>query len=750
MNPPAVPPSTDTGLIAWLEETRIALPLRGVEAHFELTGDLLDVEIDQIYHQNHAFALNVIYSFPLPSGAAVYRCEIRVNERIVSAKIVPLEEARRIAATKKAEGYRTALVETVRDNLFELNIGNLAPGDIVVIRLAYLQSIDRDGGPGEASFRIPMTPGVRYIPGVPLLRRNSGAGAWDDTDEVPDASRISPPRIDALHSDAAYCALHGKVHPAGWEIESFTSPSHPLIVRCEDGLLSISLVDGGVVPDRDVVLRMRTSAHELERFGWSCKHDGHQYGLVRLVAPSPDPQATEEARDFFFLVDRSGSMAGVKWRACVQAFREFLRRMGPLDRACVTFFADAFQDLAERPLPAGAILVEPEVTGLEQMPPDGGTNLLPALRHALEVQARHRSPEREPIFVVITDGQVGNEEAILELLSSQQGKVRVYTFGIDHAVNDAFLRRLAEDHGGKAILATPEDDIPGLVSGVARKLGTAVVRNLRVESPWEAASSRSLALWQGDAAMLPVRTSAILSEVVVVGNSAVDGAEVRFQIPLRPASGAAPRLLWQRERISSWDRDGHSEEATKLACEANLLSRQTAFVAWDEAERVMVPGPHLDIYQPSFMPAACMGVTRPMPKATVRLSALLPIPLCRPSFPPAAAAAAPPAPMAASSLAPLAAAPSDPLGWQAQLPTLLDLDGAAAIRLTDWLEQWLWAEPEHAKERQRILQELIAELRAAGTAKARIDRFSHWVDHSVEPPIREAIQRALDAGNPAV
>jgi Ca-activated chloride channel family protein len=44
---------------------------------------------------------------------------------------------------------------------------------------------------------------VRYIPGAPLLRSNSGKGAVDDTDQVPEASRISPPRIDQLHPDAA-------------------------------------------------------------------------------------------------------------------------------------------------------------------------------------------------------------------------------------------------------------------------------------------------------------------------------------------------------------------------------------------------------------------------------------------------------------------------------------------------------------------------------------------------------------------
>jgi len=64
-----------------------------------------------------------------------------------------------VAAEKKAAGHRTALVESVRENLFELALGNLAPGDTVVVRLCWFQTLDTAGH--DRSFRIPFTPGVR-------------------------------------------------------------------------------------------------------------------------------------------------------------------------------------------------------------------------------------------------------------------------------------------------------------------------------------------------------------------------------------------------------------------------------------------------------------------------------------------------------------------------------------------------------------------------------------------------------------
>ena len=160
-------PSKAFGLIAWLEETRVHLPLKAVECRFSVCGELLNVEMDQVFHQNNLQAVDCLYSFPLPSTAAVYKCEMHVNGRLIEAKVEEQEEARRIAKEKKAAGFRTGLVELERDNLFTLSLGNLQPNDLVVVRLAYFQTLTRLKD--WTSFNIPFCPGVRYIHGPGAL-----------------------------------------------------------------------------------------------------------------------------------------------------------------------------------------------------------------------------------------------------------------------------------------------------------------------------------------------------------------------------------------------------------------------------------------------------------------------------------------------------------------------------------------------------------------------------------------------------
>src|SRR6187401_2650614 len=124
--------SPDFGLIAWLEDTRVALPLKGLECRFEVTGTVACVELDQIYHQDTDLALDCTYTFPLPAGAAVYRCELHVNGRLIRAKVEAKDEARRIFREQKAAGRRAALVETERENLFTLTLGNVQTEDVIV------------------------------------------------------------------------------------------------------------------------------------------------------------------------------------------------------------------------------------------------------------------------------------------------------------------------------------------------------------------------------------------------------------------------------------------------------------------------------------------------------------------------------------------------------------------------------------------------------------------------------------------
>jgi Ca-activated chloride channel homolog len=586
------------GLIAWLEQTRVILPLKGVECRFTVCGELLGVEIDQIFHQNNPQALDCLYSFPLPGDAAVYRCELHVNGRVIRAKVEEVEQARRLFQEKKAAGHRAALVEQERPNLFTLSLGNLQPNDVVIVRLAYFQTLTRLGD--WTSFNIPFCPGVRYIPGAPLLRAPSGRGVVDDTDQVPDASRITPPRMDRLHPDAAYLSVEGTVeHPRG-EVRDISSSSHPVLVRDGEKASTITLADNTAVPDSDFALRWtEVKPQELAPMGWVLREEGQSYALLRLVAPEVAATEDTEGQDVYFLVDRSGSMEGLKWQKAVQSFHEYLKVLGPKDRVWATFFESGFIDLAEKPLPATALLADRGVATLEKLGATGGTELLPALNHVLDKVTEH-SASRRASLLLITDGQVGNEAEIIRVMKHHP-QLRMHTFGIDTAVNDAFLKQLAAQQRGTCCLVMPQDDIVGTIARLGDRLRRPVLTQLNLDGGWEWAGAPARDLHAGEVLSVPVRSSGISEAVTVMGRAA-DGQPRTYEFKLEQTNLPALRLLWARRQIEHHLSQREREAALTLAKAHNLVCDGAAFIAWDEAEKVAVSAPERLLYQPAMQP----------------------------------------------------------------------------------------------------------------------------------------------------
>ena len=583
------------GLLAWLESTRVMLPLKGIECSFNVCGEVVNVELDQIFEQNNSQPLDCLYTFPLPAGAAVYRCEMHVNGRVIRAKVEEREAARQIAEEKKAAGFRTALVEMERDNLFTLSLGNVQPGDLVVIRFAYFQTITRLED--WASFRIPFCPGVKFISGVPLLRDPKGRGVADDTDQVPDASRISPPRISALHADAAYLTVSGRIEHAA-DISGLSSPTHVVLVKPEEKASLVAVADQAAVPDSDFIVRWTENVTEtVKTAGWMTHANGETYALVRFRAPQVEVATDNYAQDVYFLIDRSGSMAGIKWQKAVEAFRAFLGIMGSNDRIWASFFDDSVRDYSDK-LESPAVLASDRVfRRIEALDTGGGTQLLPALDHILTRIQAH-SNERTHCLVVITDGQVGNESAILNSLAKHRS-LRVHIFGIDVAINDGFLQKLAAQHSGSSVLLSPNDDIVGAVSRLAKRLRRPVLTSIQVDSPWECATGELPDLFCAEVLALPLRCrSNVGGGTVNLRGTLPDGTEGRFQAQLVNTKAEAVPLLWAKRRIDLLLVRGDAKAAIALAKASNLVCEGTAFIGWDESEKVQVSS--REIYQPAM------------------------------------------------------------------------------------------------------------------------------------------------------
>jgi Ca-activated chloride channel family protein len=296
--------------------------------------------------------------------------------------------------------------------------------------------------------------------------------------------------------------------------------------------------------------------------------------------------------------------------AARRAAARMLDTLGDADRFAVLAFDNAVEHPpaldGERLVPASDRNRFRAVEFLAAVEARGGTEMAEPLRQAVErLAAAAEGPDRERVLVLVTDGQVGNEDQLLGLLAPRLGDVRVFTVGVDTAVNDAFLKRLAGLGGGACELVESEDRLDVVMERIHRRVGTPVLTDLVVESAGLAIDPDSLSpsAPPGAAQRLPVlfagaplvvtgRWHGRAEGALTVRGREASGREWRTEVPATPGANQALTAVWARGRL----RDLEDAYAAGRAVDQDLerrivatslrfgvLCRFTAFVAVDTA-----------------------------------------------------------------------------------------------------------------------------------------------------------------------
>ncbi len=93
--------------------------------------------------------------------------------------------------------------------------------------------------------------------------------------------------------------------------------------------------------------------------------------------------------------------------------------------------------------------------------------MLKALRHVLDVAI---SPGLRRDIILITDGEVGDEDAILSSVKKAGQGVRFFTVGIGYGPNEYLIKECARRSGGVYELIAPGGRIGPRVLGLYRRM----------------------------------------------------------------------------------------------------------------------------------------------------------------------------------------------------------------------------------------------------------------------------------------
>ncbi|MCB1772352.1 MAG: marine proteobacterial sortase target protein [Gammaproteobacteria bacterium] len=566
-----------------------------------VTGLLVRVRVQQRFRNPADSWVEGVYRFPLPDDAAVDHLTMRYAGRLVEGEIQPRQQARREYEQARTEGRGASLVEQQRANLFSTAVANIPPGETVDITIEYQHVAQWQDD--TFSLRFPMVVAPRYVPGRPLpadVERSATSAGWiRATDQVPDAAQISPPVVAGAGRSLNPVSLAVELH-AGLELATLDSPYHPVDIETPAfGHYRVTLQDTEAVADRDFVLRWQprldgVPGAALFTETWRDRH----YNLLMVMPAQQDDLAAQGrlVRELVLVVDTSGSMHGDSLAQAKSALQTALSTLRPSDHFNIIQFNNSVASLFGDAEPASEQALAEARRYIRQLRADGGTEMEPALLRALRAPTE-QGRLRQVVFV--TDGAVGNEQALFETISRHLGDSRLFTVGIGSAPNALFMNQAARFGRGTATFIGRVGEVGEKMSTLLRQLGSPQMADLAVT--WLGADGQPLAtdnvlqmparlpdLYAGEPLVVAVQSREMPAEAKVSGR--LGGRDWQSRLALGEGlRDAGIHVLWARRRIDDLQAalvqgeqvDSVREAATDVALEHHLVSRYTSLVAVD-------------------------------------------------------------------------------------------------------------------------------------------------------------------------
>jgi Ca-activated chloride channel family protein len=441
---------------------------------------------------------------------------------------------------------------------------------------------------------------------------------------VPDASRISPPVLLPGFPNPVRLGLSVEAPISSLKPGDFRSSLHT-VVESEDNHTKLFRLQPGDRLNRDFILRFRV-AHEriVSSLALQPDREGAE-GTFLLTLVPPAANGHIRPRDIVFVLDRSGSMGGWKMVAARRALARMVDTLGDRDRFTVLAFDDRVEtppDSAGRLVPATNRLRYRAVEFLAKIEARGGTEMAEPLNRAVNELSGDSGTGRERILVLVTDGQVGNEDQILRRLGSRVKGLRIFTLGIDQAVNAGFLRRLADLGGGRSEIVESEDRLDEVMDSIHRHIGTPVLTGLRLERaglkflPESVVPGRSPDLFDGTPLLISGRYRGDADGAIALQACDAAGKMWLTEIRGRRVDNPALTTVWARGRLRELE-DRYAigsgkaleREIVATSLRFGVLCRFTAFVAVDRSEVVNPGGQVHGIVQPVEQPEGWESLT---------------------------------------------------------------------------------------------------------------------------------------------
>lgn len=437
----------------------VAPVLKRVDVRGTVAGLLLELNVEQHFHNASQQNVEVVYTFPLPYGAVLLEMACTLGERVLSGEVLAAQQGEQRYEDALEQGDTPVMVQTAGAGHSTLNIGNLQAGESCVVRYRYAQLLSYVQG--QIRIAIPTVIAPRY--------------------GNPASAGLLPHQYPGHDVLAEYpCSLQLQLQGA-LQSGAVSSPSHALSVRMADGSLQLSL-DKSARMDRDLVVLIDGLQGQSLAVCGKDEVSGEQVVLASLCTDAAGTVG-EQPLAMKVLVDCSGSMAGDSMHSTQRALLDILAQLQPHDSLSLSRFGSTVEHHNAGIHAASEEVLASARSWVKALAADlGGTELKQALSSTYRIVG-------EADVLLLTDGQIADVEALIE--QARVGRHRIFVVAIGVAPAGNLLQRLGEETGGACEFVSLRDDVRAAIVRTFHRMRQPPVQQLALD--WQAETSWQLA-----------------------------------------------------------------------------------------------------------------------------------------------------------------------------------------------------------------------------------------------------------------
>ena len=551
----------------------ISAPLVSTNYLIDISGTISRTKVVQRFINSSDEWVEGIYLFPLPPSSSVDHLRMRIGETFLEGQIKERKKAKRIYEKAKSSGKKAALLQQQRPNLFSHSVANIGPNETVVIEIEFQQTLAPKDNRWE--IRLPLVAPPLYEP-KPLsqnfaFKLNDSANIFTNspykgTKHVLSKNQTTPKNIINPVN------IEIKLSP-GFELNALESPFHKIAVKeLPNNQFDINL-SNTTPANRDFVLRWEPKDTKTHASLIKEVLDDKNHYLVTLTPPKTQTKEISLNREVIFIQDISGSMDGESLRQAITGLEMGLRSLKPNDYFDIIVFNDNYSVYAGDPVQASPEEIEKAIIAIRSLEAKGGTTVYPALNYVLSNQSSDNELLRQVIF--LTDGDVGNESDLFNLVSRKLGKSRLFTVGIGSAPNGYFMKKIAEIGRGEHIFIGSIHEVAQRMEELFAKIESPAITNLKITFPdneyVEYYPKVLPDVYNGSPFGVSIRSVKEVKSAILTGKIGNEHWEVRM--PFSIAGGhLGVAKLWARAKINALETERFTQDSINASYDKDILA----------------------------------------------------------------------------------------------------------------------------------------------------------------------------------